>query len=284
MVRPLRIEFPGAFYHVTSRGNDQKDIYRDDMDRRAFLDVLKQVYERFNWGIHAYCLMGNHYHLLIETPEANLSKGMRQLNSVYTQRFNRRHQRVGHVLQGRYKAILVERDAYFLELTRYIVLNPVRAGICASPRDWPWSSYRATVGQEPAPIWLQINRLLSQFSRSRKEAGERYSTFVDEGKQKASPWEELKSQIYLGSDSFVEEMQAKHGAGPLLDEVPTTQQRPPAQPLSYFTEHYPGRDAAIAKAYYSGHYSMRALGEHFGLHYSSISRIIRRSEHATVKT
>ena len=134
MARPLRIEYPGAVYHVTSRGNARKKIFLDDIDRDEFLATLGWVVERFGWGCHAYCLMDNHFHLLIETPKPNLSLGMRQLNGVYTQRFNRRHKRVGHLFQGRFKAILVERDSYLLELARYIVLNPVRIPIGDRPR------------------------------------------------------------------------------------------------------------------------------------------------------
>ena len=126
MARPLRLEFPHALYHVTARGNAQQDVYLDDDDRELFLCVLAEVIDRFRWICHAYCLMGNHYHLLIETPDANLSLGMRQLNGVYTQRFNRHHNRAGHLFQGRFKAILVERYSYLLELARYIVLNPLR--------------------------------------------------------------------------------------------------------------------------------------------------------------
>ena len=147
MARPLRIEFPGALYHVTSRGNARQDIALDDEDRAAFLAVLAEARERFAWLVHAYCLMGNHYHLMVETPEANLSRGMRQLIGVYTQRFNRRHGRVGHLFQGRYKAILVERESYLLELCRYVVLNPVRAGLVARVEDWRWSSYAETAGR-----------------------------------------------------------------------------------------------------------------------------------------
>jgi putative transposase len=137
MARPLRIEFPGALYHVTSRGNGRADIFLDDGDRQLFLNVLATVCHRLHWLCYAYCLMTNHYHLVIETPDGNLAKGMRQLNGVYTQRFNRRHDHVGHILQGRYKAILVERDAYLLELARYVVLNPVRARMVEAPEHWP---------------------------------------------------------------------------------------------------------------------------------------------------
>ena len=136
MARPLRIEHPGALYHVTSRGDRQEPIFDDDRDRMGFLNVLGDVVARFRWQCHAYCLMGSHYHLMIETPECNLTKGMRQLNGVFTQWSNRRHQRSGHLFQGRYKAILVDRDSYFLELARYIVLNPVRAGMVKQPQQW----------------------------------------------------------------------------------------------------------------------------------------------------
>ena len=126
MARPLRLEFPGAVYHVSSRGNARQRIFFGDADRELFLDTLTQGIARYRWLCHAYCLMENHYHLLIETPRANLSLGMRQLNGIYTQTFNRRHHRVGHLFQGRFRAILVEKESYLLELCRYIVLNPVR--------------------------------------------------------------------------------------------------------------------------------------------------------------
>ena len=146
MARPLRIEFPGALYHITSRGDKKGAIYLSDENRVQFLSILKDVCNRFNWVVHAYCLMDNHYHLLIETPESNLSLGMRQLNGVYTQRFNITNGQVGHVFQGRYKSIIVEKESYLLELARYIVLNPVRARMVRSAKNFPWSSCRATIG------------------------------------------------------------------------------------------------------------------------------------------
>src|SRR5258708_27167287 len=138
MSRPLRIEYSGALYHLTSRGNAQEDIFRDDADREAFLAVLAAVVERFEWRLYAYCLMDNHYHLMVETPKANLSLGMRHLNGVYTQRFNRRHGRTGHVFQGRFKAIVVDRQSYLLELSRYVVLNPLRARMVKDPARYRW--------------------------------------------------------------------------------------------------------------------------------------------------
>ena len=165
MARPLRVEFPHAVYHLTSRGNARQNIVRDDRDRAAWLAVLDQVIERFGWLCHASCLRDNHYHLVVETPRPNVSGGMRQLNGVYTQQFNRRHRRVGHLLQGRFKAILVEKDPHLLELCRYVVLNPVRAGLVARPERWCWSSYRATVGAAAVPGYLTVcQRTLKRYS------------------------------------------------------------------------------------------------------------------------
>ena len=174
MSRPLRLELAGALYHVTSRGDGREDIYLTDDDRVAWLETFAQVCERFNWICHAYCLMGNHYHVVIETPDANLSKGMRQLNGVYTQRFNRRHQSAGHVFQGRFKAIMVDKDSYLLELARYVVLNPLRAKMVRKLEQWQWSSYLATCGQAPKPDWLQCDFILAQFCVQRASATAKY--------------------------------------------------------------------------------------------------------------
>ncbi len=175
MVRPVRIEFPGALYHVTSRGNRREAIYEEDADRELFLEILGQVIAGWNWICHAYCLMSNHYHLVIETPDGNLSKGMRQLNGVYTQTSNRCHQRMGHLFQGRYKAILVDAETYLLELSRYVVLNPVRAGMVEDPGQWCWSSYPAMLGETPIPAWLATDGLLVQFGKDRSKAIQRYT-------------------------------------------------------------------------------------------------------------
>lgn len=154
MVRPLRIEFAGAVYHLTGRGNEKKPVFLDDEDRKIFLDLLDEVNKRYCWACHAYCLMDNHYHLLVETLKETLSIGMRQLNGVYTQAFNRRHGRVGHLFQGRFKAILIEKENHLLEACRYVALNPVRAGLVELPEQWKWSSYRLTAGRETSFIPL----------------------------------------------------------------------------------------------------------------------------------
>ena len=249
-----------------------------------FLDVLAEVSERFNWTVHSYCLMGNHYHLLLETPDSNLSKGMRHLNGVYTQRFNRKHKRVGHVFQGRYKAIIVQKETYLLELARYIVLNPVRARMVRSAKDWPWSSYRATAGLADCPSWLATDWILSAFSAKRAEAIERYRTFVADGKNQPALWDKLKNQIYLGTDAFVQKMLSKKPSNENLSEVPLGQRRAMAKSLAHYVARSDNRDEAIALAYDSGGYGMKEIGEHFGLHYSRVSRIVSRQRKAKGKT
>lgn len=278
MARPLRIEFAGALYHVTSRGDGREDIYLDDKDREVWLEVFGEVCRRYNWVCHAYCLMSNHYHILIETPESNLSLGMRQLNGVYTQRFNRSHNRVGHVFQGRFKGILVDKESYLLELARYIVLNPVRARMVRKAEQWRWSSYRATAGIEPVKPWLNVDWLLSGFAKRRKTACERYRRLVEEGKGQPSPWEKLKNQVFLGSDTFVEEMQKLLDSDRVLDEVPSSQKRPLSKPLKYYEKTARTRNEAILEAWCSGGYKMKEIADHFGLHYSSVSKIIKVSE------
>jgi hypothetical protein len=228
--------------------------------------------------------MGNHYHLLIETPDGNLSKGMRQLNGVYTQRFNRKHKRVGHVFQGRYKAIIVQKDSYLLELARYIVLNPVRAEMVRSAKDWPWSSYRATAGMADIPEWLATDAILSVFGANRAEAVAAYRAFVAAGRNHPSPWSKLKNQIYLGSDEFVEEMWRAVEANQDLSEVPAAQRRQMPKPLEHYARAFPDRDEAIVQAYASGGYGLKEIGGHFDLHYSRVSRIISGRRMAKDKT
>jgi REP element-mobilizing transposase RayT len=272
MARPLRLEFPGALYHLTSRGDGREDVFLTAADREAFLQVLTQVVDRFAWLCHAYCLMDNHYHLLVETPEPNLSRGMRQLNGVYTQTFNRAHGRVGHVFQGRFKSILVEKESHLLELARYIVQNPVRARSVRRAVDWPWSSYRATAGLEAVPFFLTVDWILGQFGRSRRKAQEAYREFVAEGRG-ASPWESLVGQVFLGSERFVRRLQAK--AAP-LPEVPRGQRT--ARP-SLATVFARGREEnGIVNAYRKHGYTLKEIADHLGVHYATVSRRLRRAE------
>lgn len=240
-----------------------------------FLSILGDVIARFNWICHAWCLMDNHYHLLIQTPDGNLSKGMRQLNGVHTQSSNRRHGRVGHLFQGRFKAILVDSDAYLLELTRYVALNPVRAGIVKEPADWPWSSYRASVGLEPAAPWLAVDGLLAQFGKQRGVAQKRYAQFVAEGIKAASPWLNLKGQVFLGNEQFVQLMQARLESGKDDVQIPLAQRRPPPPSLAEIEKRISGRNEAIVAAYATGGYSYQQLADYFGVHFTTVGKIVR---------
>ncbi len=273
MARPLRLELAGGLYHVTSRGDGREDIYLCDADRLMWLEVFAQVCRRFNWVCHAWCQMDNHYHLLIETPEANLAQGMRQLNGVYTQSFNRSHGRMGHVFQGRYKAIIVEQDSYLLELARYVVLNPLRANMIKRLEQWPWSSYLATCRQADAPAWLQTDWILAQFGQQRARAIQKYVQFVHEGARLPSVWSQLQGQIYLGSERFVKKMQTLVDKKPALGEIPRAQRRALAQSLAKYERKHP-RNEAIALAYLSGQHTMASIAEYFGVHYTTVSRIV----------
>jgi len=261
---------------VTSRGDRQEAIFDDDQDRTAFLNVLSEVVSRFRWRCHAYCLMGNHYHLMIETPEANLTKGMRHLNGVFTQWSNRRHKRSGHLFQGRYKAILVDRDSYFLELARYIVLNPVRAAMVKHPRQWVWSSYGTTIGTSPAPVWLTTDGLLAEFGQKRAGARRKYQQFIEEGMSAESIWKDLRGQIYLGDDDFVERMRGKLGERDEDVNIPRVQQRGPAPKLSAIRRQHKNRDDAIRAGYETGAYSYQQIAKEFGVHFTTVGRIVRQ--------
>ena len=276
MARPLRIELSGGLYHVTSRGDRREDIYLDDVDRSNWVTLFGHVCKRFNWVCHAYCLMDNHYHIVVETAEANLSKGMRQLNGVYTQNFNRRHNRVGHVYQGRYKAILVDKDSYLLELSRYVVLNPVRSGEVKAVEQWSWSSYSAMTDKSDRPDWLQTDWVLGQFGKQRKRAIAAYIDFVHAGMKLPSVWVDLRGQIYLGKEEFVKTMQQHMQSDKNISEIPRAQRRAAARPLSYYSS-FANRNTGIAAAYQTGDYSMKAIADEFGLHYATVSRIIKKA-------
>lgn len=291
MARPLRIQFPHAVYHVTSRGNERKAIVRDDTDRNRFVQTLADMVEQYHVICHAWVLMDNHYHLLIETPDANLSRAIRHLNGVYTQAFNRHHHRVGHLFQGRFTAILVDKETYLLELCRYVVLNPVRAGMVKHPRSWRWSSYRAMVGEEPIPSWLTVDWLLGQLAGQRNRAREIYWRFVNEGiKQPESPWTRLKGQIYLGSDLFLKKMQSRIEATK-DSEIPMVHRRPTIPKmedlLAGVAQAYgekvgevvkptrrPGeaRQVAIYLARRGAGLELKAIAKKFGMGYTGVSR------------
>ncbi len=186
MGRPLRTQFDGAIYHVTARGNNARLIFIDDRDRELFLQVFATTLGVLQWRCHAFCLMGNHYHLLLETPNGDLGIGMCRLNGQYARGFNRRHGRRGHLFEQRYHAVLINREAHLLEACRYIVLNPVRAALCEAADEWKWSSFRSTAGLVPPLPFLAVEALLQQFGPDLNSARDRYTAFVAEGSEATS--------------------------------------------------------------------------------------------------
>jgi len=280
MTRPLRIEYPGAVYHITSRGNEKKAVFKDDQDCKIFLDTLQHVNQRYNWFCHAYCLMGNHYHLLIETPDGNLSIGMRQLNGVYTQLFNKRYRRVGHLFQGRYKAILIQKENHLLEVCRYVVLNPVRAGMVERPEDWHWSSYRGTAGRGKSHPSLTTDWILGQLSGKRARAEKAYRQFVQGGMGKTSIWTEVKGQTLLGDDEFVYSLIDHLKKHKDVSEIPKSQRyvnRPSLNQI--FQEGIKmdklKRDKKIVEALVKHGYLQVEIASYLGMHYSTISNLLK---------
>ncbi|QMT61688.1 addiction module toxin RelE [Legionella sp. PC997] len=247
MARSLRIEFPGALYHITSRGDGQERIYISEEDRNLFLKTFSEV-----------CLRCG----------------------VYTQRFNRTHNRVGHVFQGRFKAILVDKEGYLLELSRYIVLNPVRAKMVTSPDEWKWSSYQATTLKESKPNWLHTDKILCLFSEDVAVAIHKYREFVIDGITSKSPWSDLKKQIYLGNDEFINEMLKKIDPQMNLIDIPKTQYEPENYTLKEIEQKTSTRNEGIQVAYKSGQFSLKEIGEYFCLHYSSVSKIVKNYDYS----
>jgi len=206
---------------------------------------------------------------------------MRQLNGVYTQTFNRAHNRVGHVFQGRYKSILVEKHSYLLELARYIVLNPVRANMVPLAADWPWSSYLSTAGQSKGPACLHTDWLLANFAQNKAEAIKRYKQFIAQGKGQPSLWSSLRKQIYLGDQQFIDNMQRLIDEDQELSEIPSAQRKPIPDTLDNYLASSQDRNTAICKAYQSGGYTLKQLGDYFTLHYSTVSGIVNHHKSKT---
>lgn len=223
--------------------------------------------------------MDNHFHLLIETLDGNLSLGMRQLNGVYTQTFNKRHRRAGHLFQGRYKAILIQKDSHLLEVCRYVVLNPVRVGLIDNPGEWKWSSYVATVGREKPFACLTTDWVLRQFSSKRRKAEREYRQYVRLGIGKESIWAGVKGQAILGEDDFVNGLIDYLGKHRNVPEIPKSQRyvtRPALEEIFEGSIHRDRvkRDRMIREAVERYGYTQRAVADYLGFHFTYVSRIL----------
>lgn len=285
MARPLRLELPGAVYHLTALGNAGQPVFREAEESALFLEILGQVCARFDWRCLAYCLLPDRYHLVVETRRATLARGMRQLNGRYTQAFNRRHGIGGHLFQGRYRAVMVEKPAFVAAVCRDTLRQPVEQGLADDPGAWRWSSCRALLGRLPrgggAPDWLAVEDLLAIHGADPAEARRRWAEDLA-AKGRPSVWEHLRHQVFLGSDAFVAGMRERAAAEAAgrgsLSEIPKAQWQAPPPPLASFSAGAAGRDEAMARAYLSGAYSQGSIAAHFGVHYSTVSRAVRRFE------
>lgn len=278
MTRALRIQYEGAVYHVTSRGNDGQKTFNCNDDRESFLSISRTVRNRYHWIVHAYCLMDNHYHLLIETKRANLSESMRQLNGIYTQEFNRRHERRGHLFQGRYKAMICDKDEYFLNLARYIVQNPVRAGIVNDLTRYRWSSYSETTAvARKGDNLTEPDFTLSFFSHDREMAKKLYSSFVSSSKDE-NIWDNLKAGFIFGGDDFVHKVNEMVEEEERSIEIKAIERCPARESLSDLFSSFPNtkeRNKQILIAHVEHGHKVAKIAEHLGIHYSTVSHIIR---------
>lgn len=288
MARPLRIEYPGALYHVTARGNERKNIFLCDADRRAFIDVLKKTLEVHQIICHAYCLMDNHVHLLLETPNANLSLMMRDCLGNYAQYFNQNHERVGHLFQSRYKAFLVEKETYFLAVARYIVLNPVRAKMVMKPGEWRWSNFRATAGIIHGPLWLTSDDTLKYFnryakkSRNQQELQKKYCEFVYAGYDEPSPFHEIEEGMILGSQQFIYQVWENEEGKETNLEIPRSERmlgRPTLEDIFYDVYTKKERDIAIISARNRCRYLITEIAQYLCLSPSTVGKIAREKYH-----
>ncbi len=291
VARPIRIAFPGAHYHVTARGDRREPIFVDNLDRNALLDVLARGLERFDATLLAYCLMGNHYHLVVHTRQANLSQLMRHVNGVYTQRFNRRHGLVGHLFQGRYNAFVVDQQNYLMEVCRYVDLNPVRAGMVAHPGDWPWSSYAAHTGRFVGPAWLDSLSLWAALlgvavasPAQVQRAAHRYADLVQAAPD-ARLWDAgMGGQAVLGSSAFAAELQTRmQTQAQALSDQPKASGATGAAPaatssLQDWLQSCSSREEAFWHACRRSGYTMTRIGKETGLSVQHVSRLIARWE------
>ncbi|MCH7741241.1 MAG: transposase [Proteobacteria bacterium] len=277
MSRPVRIEFPGACYHVTSKGTKGRTVFKGKEDRAVFLNVLENVIRRFGWLLHSYVLMDDHYHLVVEVPEANLSKGMRQLNGVYTQHFNRKHDEEGPIFHGRFKSVLFEKKEYLLPLCRHVVLNPVRKGSPAVLKNYRWSSHRATAGDIGKPDYLCPDSVLGFFGKREKENQRKYREYVKDGIGVESPLNQRSFQVLLGSPRFLSEMQPILNGEKMAKRGPKRAKR--RRSLNAMFKNIAAgtrveRNELIRRAHVDYSYTLMEIGEHIGLHYTTVSKVV----------
>ena len=296
MARPLRIQYPGAFYHVTARGNERKAIFKNKTDRTKFLSYLESASERYDAHIHAYCLMDNHYHLLLETPRSNLSQILHHVNGAYTTYFNVKRDRSGHLFQGRYKSILVQKDAYCKELSRYIHLNPVRASIVHTPSEYTWSSYCCFIGLKESPGWLREESVLGYFDKDRSVAQRLYRDFVEKSLETdlGEPFKEVFASTFLGKEEFISWAKEKWIAYKNVDarNVPVLKRlmtKPSFEAIDQIVESVIGKENRLFRKFciYASHqmvgFPLKEIGAYYNMRGSAVSQSNRRLKQSISK-
>ena len=278
MPRPLRLDYPGAHFHITARGVERRAIYLDASDRRCFSRILQTACERFGGICHAYCLMGNHYHLLVESAEGQISSLMQLLNGSYGRWFNRRRERCGHLFQGRFQATLVDRETYFLEVIRYIELNPCRAQLASHPGEWEWSSFRPRVGLSRLPPFLAVEPVLERFGPGPR-ARERYERFVLDGLSEERVAAMVRQETIIGSPKFIRQHAARARGLVGRQKVPSSQRLADRQDLAeLLAGSTDTRSSRAVEAVLRHGYSMSEVARRLGIHYTTVSRWVRRHE------
>ncbi len=275
MARPVRIEYPGAYYYISSKGMDEKSIFKDVKDKQEFLQILQDVIGRMQWEVFAYNLMPDSFQLFIKTPKPNLSKGMRQLNGIYTQRYNVKYESQGNIFHGRFKAVLVEEQS-FADVARHVVHVPILKRKARKLDKWKWSSYQATIGASEAPEWLNTTAVLAHFGKQKKRAQTAFTKALAVTDKDFDIIQSVKGQILLGSDTFVAKWKKQLATGKVMDKARQRKAKK-VKPLSDFGKRFKNIKTAMVKAYETGNYTLDQIGSHFGVHYSTVSRTVKKS-------
>jgi REP element-mobilizing transposase RayT len=276
MARPVRIEYPGAYYYITSKGLEGELVFKDAKDRQEFFIILSEVVARMQWEVYAYNLLVDSFQLFVKTPKANLSKGMRQINGVYTQRYNVKYEKKGNIFHGRFKAILVDEENYFQEVARQVVRTPIIIRKSRKLDKWKWGSYQATMGICESPEWLQTPRLLESFGKQKKRAQTAYDKYINGCDKDLDILDDVKGQILLGSDAFVTKWKKQLASGKIMDKARQRKAKK-MKPLADFSKRYKNVKTAMVKAYETGNYTLAQIGDYFGVHYSTVSRTVKKA-------
>lgn len=276
MARPVRIEYPGAYYYLSAKGIEGEAVFKDVKDRQEFLTILSEVIARMQWEVYAYNLLADSFQLLVKTPKANLSKGMRQLNGVYTQRYNVKYGTAGNIFHGRFKAILLDKENYFQEVARQVVRTPIITRKARKLDKWKWGSYQATMGISESPEWLSTDLLLESFGKQKKRAQTAYDKYINACDKDLNILDNVRGQILLGSDAFVAKWKKQLATGKIMEKVRQRKAKK-MKPLADYSKRYKDAKTAMVKAYETGNYTLAQIGDHFDVHYSTVSRTVKKA-------